>query len=88
MNGKESSKDPLWTVHQRQTNKIGFKYRVLADPTSYTIDINIYYGATEGTAEKGLAYKVVMDLIQPFRFQGYRLYCDTFKVYIACRPEV
>ena len=88
MNGKESSKDPLWTVHQRQTNKIRFKYRVLVDPTSCTIDFNIYYGATEGTAEKGLAYKVVMDFIQPFRFQGYRLYCDTFKVHIACRPGV
>lgn len=48
--------------------KWGFKYWILADPTEYTIDFNIYHGATEGTAEKGLAYKVVTDLIQPFRF--------------------
>ena len=59
--------------------KWGFKYWVIADPTGYTIDCNIYCGASSrDTSEKGLSHKVVTDLIQPFRFQGYLLYCDSF----------
>ena len=59
--------------------KWGFKSWVIADPTGYTIDCNIYCGASSrDTSEKGLSHKVVTDLIQPFRFQGYLLYCDSF----------
>lgn len=59
--------------------KSGFKYWAIADPTGYTIDFNLYCGASSGdTSGKGLSHKVVTDLIQPFRFQGYLLYCDNF----------
>ena len=60
--------------------KWGFKIWVLADPTGYTFDFNLYCGkqATRQTSPNGLAFDVVMDLIKPYHFQGYRLFIDNF----------
>lgn len=57
--------------------KWGYKYWVLADPTGYTIDFNIYYGAAnQSTSGHGLAHDVVTELVEPFWFQGYQVFCD------------
>ena len=57
----------------------GFKYWVLADPTGYTVDFNIYCGSTsEESSGQGLGYNVVRKLTTLFQFQGYQLYCDNF----------
>ena len=63
---------------KNKATKWGFKYWVLSDPTGYTLDFNIYQGSTAVRSERGVAYDAVMELIQPFRFQGYHLYCDNF----------
>ena len=60
--------------------KWGFKFWVLADPTGYTCDYNLYCGRQRsGTiSENGLAYDVVMKLVQPYHSQGYMVFCDNF----------
>ena len=55
----------------------GFKLWVVADTSGYTIDFNIYTGKEEST-DHGLTSKVVMDLLEPFWFQGYEVYTDNF----------
>ena len=62
---------------RNKPTKWGYKYWVLADPTGYTIDFNIYYGAANQLETgHGLAYDVVTTLIEPFHFQGYLVFCD------------
>ena len=65
---------------RNKPTKWGYKYWVLADPTGYTIDFNIYCGSSnqEESSGKGLAYDVVAKLITPFVSQGYQLFCDNF----------
>jgi hypothetical protein len=60
--------------------KWGYKYWVIADILGYTIDFDVYYGATQQNEvhPNGLAYAVIMKLVEPFRFQGYHVYCDNF----------
>lgn len=50
--------------------KWGFKYWVLADPTGYTVDFNLYCGKerTVPLSGQGLSYDV-MELVQPFQLQ-------------------
>lgn len=60
--------------------KWGFKYWVIADPSGYTVDFELY---TEQKGENGLAYDVVMTLCQNFKFQGYSLYVDNFYTGVA-----
>ena len=57
--------------------KWGFKLWVLADTSGYTIDFNVYTGKEEST-DHGLTFKVVVDLIEPFWFQGYEVYTDNY----------
>ena len=63
---------------RNKPTKWGFKYWVLADITGYTVDFNIYLGKVTASSGKGLSYDVVMDLIQPYSFQGYEVYVDNF----------
>jgi hypothetical protein len=60
--------------------KWGFKYWVIADILGYTIDFNVYYGAAqeEEVNPNGLAYAIITKLVEPFRYQGYQVYCDNF----------
>ena len=58
--------------------KWGFKYWVVADTSGYTVDFDLYTGKMEQKGENGLAYHVVMQLCQNFKFQGYSLYVDNF----------
>ena len=52
---------------------------MLADPTGYSIDFDVYGGLSqEEKSGKGLAYDVVMDLTSSFLFQGYQVFCDNF----------
>ena len=58
--------------------KWGFKLWVLADMSGYTTDFNIYTGKSAERTDKGLSHDVVMELVQPFAFQGYQVYVDNF----------
>ena len=58
--------------------KWGFKYWVLADPTGYSVDFDLYLGSAESHSENGLAYDVVQKLISPLVYQRYFLFCDNF----------
>ena len=51
-----------------------------ADVTGYTVDFSMYGGShqSQQRSGKGLAYDVVMNVVQPFLFQGYQLYCHNF----------
>ena len=66
-------------IHNKPT-KWGYKYWVLADPTGYTVDFDIYYGTstTQESSGKGLGYDIVAKLTNPFHFQGYQVFCDNF----------
>ena len=57
-----------------------FKYWILADPTGYTCDFNVYCGRhrTAPLSEHGLSYDVVMELVRPIQFQGYSLFVNNF----------
>ena len=65
--------------------KWGFKYWVIADTSGYTLDFDLYIGkmVQEKKREKGLAYDVVMQLCQTFKFQGYSLFVDNFYTGVA-----
>ena len=61
--------------------KWGIKLWVLADSlNACVIDFDIYIGKASGrqVSEHGLAYDVVMKLINPFFNQGYHLFIDNF----------
>ena len=61
--------------------KFGIKLWVLADTvTGYTCDFFVYLGKkrTPTDLSKGLAYSVVMKLVEGFKNQGYRLFLDSF----------
>ena len=60
-------------------SKWGFKYWVISDPSAYTYDFNLYLGAAQsGRSEHGLAYDVVIALLESLHHQNYQLYCDNF----------
>lgn len=61
--------------------KWGIKLWVLADSSNgYTVDFNVYIGKAAGqqVSQYGLAYDVVMKLIEPYLNQGYHLFFDNF----------
>ena len=62
---------------KNKPTKSGFKLWVVADPSGYTIDFNIYTGKSD-RGEKGLSHHVVLELVEPFEFQAYEVYCDNF----------
>ena len=63
---------------RNKPTKWGYKYWVLADPTVYTVDFDIYCGTDQQSSGKGLGYDVVAKLTLPFQFQGYQVFCDNF----------
>ena len=59
--------------------KWGYKLWVLADAkTGYTSNFFVYTGKQEGTIQHGLGYKVVFDLLEDFKNQGYHIFIDNF----------
>ena len=60
--------------------KWGFKYWVVADPTGYTLDFDLYCGRRRISpiSENGLTHDVVMDHTESFQFQGYFVFFDNF----------
>jgi hypothetical protein len=65
---------------RNKPTKWGFKFWVLADPTGFTINFELYQGKKRATAPSphGLAYDVVMDLTTPFHHQNYFVFFDNF----------
>ena len=59
--------------------KFGVKNWVLADSVMpFVCNFQIYTGKEEGTAEQGLASRVVFDLMEPYLYKGHRLFTDNF----------
>ena len=60
--------------------KFGVKVWVLAEAkTGYVIGFQIYTGKTSSeNTSKGLGYRVVMDLMEPYQGKGHRLFIDNF----------
>jgi len=76
---KSKARSHLIQYMRNKPTKWGFKLWVIADPSGYTLDFNVYTGKeSEDKREHGLAYDVVIKLIGPFCFQGYHLYIDNF----------
>ena len=65
---------------RNKPTKWGYKYWVLADPTGYTLDFDIYCGSAhqDGPSANGIAYDIVVKLTTPFVGQGYQLFCDNY----------
>ena len=66
---------------ERKPIRWGIKLWVLADSSNgYTIDFDVYIGKDAGrnVSDNGLAYDVVMKLMQPYLHQGYNLFFDNF----------
>ena len=65
---------------RNKPTKWGYKYWVLADPTGYTLDFDIYCGSAhqDGPSANGIAYDVVVKLTTPFVGQGYQLFMRQF----------
>lgn len=62
----------------KKPKKWGVKLWVLADSQNgYVPAFDVYTGASD-TVEHGLAYSVVMNLIDPYLHFGYRLYVDNY----------
>ena len=68
---------------RNKPTKWGFKIWVLADPTGYTCDFELYLGK-RSTIRRfdpsgfGLGYDTVMELTKAFQHQGYRVFLITF----------
>lgn len=75
---------------RNKPTKWGFKYWVLADPTGYTVDFNLYCGKDRTVPLSGqrLPYDVAMELVQPFQLQGYLLFIDNFYTSPALLPAL
>ena len=63
---------------RNKPTKWGFKYWVLADITGFTCNFNLYCGRQRGRAisDNGLAFDVVMELLESFQYQGYSVFFD------------
>ena len=59
--------------------KWGVKVWELCDSTSgYCTNFQIYTGRSQGQAEHGLGYRVVMDLTEPYHHRNHHMYFDRF----------
>jgi len=62
--------------------KFGVKVWVLAEAkTGYVLQFQVYTGASdkkEDLGSKGVAYRVVMELMEPYQGKGHRLFMDNF----------
>lgn len=76
---KSKARTHLRQYIRNKPTKWGFKFWVLADPTGYTVDFNVYC-AGRGTPRTphGLGFDVVTNLVRPFQQQGYYLFIDNF----------
>ena len=65
---------------RNKPTKWGFKFWVLADPTGYTCDFELYLGkrSTIRPSGFGLGCDTVMELTKAFQHQGYRVFFDNF----------
>lgn len=65
---------------RNKPSKWGFKFWVLADPSGYTLDFDLYCGKkrTAPLSGHGLSYDIVMELLKPFQHQGYIAFFDNF----------
>ena len=65
---------------RNKPTKWGFKYWVLADPTGYTCNFDLYCGRhrIRPLSENGLSFDVVMELVQSYQHQGYAAFFDNF----------
>ena len=63
----------------KKPTRFGIKVWVLAEAkTGYVLDFQVYTGATKDESSKGLAYRVVNDLIQKYQGKNHLLYVDNF----------
>lgn len=63
----------------KKPTRFGIKIWVNSEAkTGYVLKFEIYTGAHEGTREKGLSYRVVMELMEPFQGKGHCLFIDNF----------
>ena len=63
----------------KKPTRFGIKVWVLAEAkTGYILDFQVCTGATKDESSKGLAYRVVNDLIQNFQGKNHLLYVDNF----------
>ena len=58
--------------------KRGFKIWMLCDSAGYNLKFEIYTGKTADQVEKGLASRVVLNLVQGFTEKNHKLYIDNF----------
>ena len=71
---------------QNKSTKWGFKYWIIADASGYTIDYDLYCGRHRANviSKHGLAYDVVMELVNSFQHQGYFIFLATFTLALHC----
>ena len=63
----------------KKPTKFGIKVWINSEAKSgYVLNFQIYTGSEEKTKEKGLAYRVVMDLMEPYLHKGHCLFIDNF----------
>lgn len=63
----------------KKPKKFGTKLWVLCEAvTRFCLKFQIYTGKAEGGQEKGLAHRVVFDLMDPFLDLNHRSYFDNF----------
>ena len=63
----------------KKPTKFGIKVWVNSEAKSgYVLNFQIYTGSENKTKEKGLGYRVVMDLMEPYFHKGHCLFIDNF----------
>lgn len=63
----------------KKPTKFGIKVWVNSEAkTGYVLNFQIYTGSENRTQGKGLAYRVVMDLMEPYFHKGHCLFVDNF----------
>ena len=62
----------------KKPTKFGIKIWINSEAkTGYVVNFEIYTGKTTGK-EKGLGYRVVMDIMKPYYFKGQLSICGQF----------
>lgn len=69
----------VFAIPAQKPTKFGIRVWVNSEAKSgYVLNFQIYTGSNEKTKEKGLAYRVVMDLMEPYFHKGHCLFIDNF----------
>lgn len=74
---KSKARSHMIQYMKNKPTKWGFKLWVIADPSGFMCDFNIYTGKDE-RGGCGLSYHVVIQLVEPYLFQGYFVFCDNY----------